>query len=417
MLEEYQDLVLATYRDMKDSGELSFHLLNPTPAKIKRECLKIYNSNRYHSLDDDILSLFFDVDKLKSDFHEILLTVDPDLFRPLINHINEKTVRTDEKNIELLAWLIDFKPRPSLVYYKNLRERTKLVEELGKKTVGIETDEIEQNGDKEEADIALNTKENENSREFKTIPNLQDLNETIDEAENKNEPIFKPTTPPIVVIPIKTGDVKINGGNTEPPPTIPKKPEYVPHFSPHYITISCIILLFVGTTSFAYWERRKPTVNTASEGEKFMYWDGDHYEPIKDEKQNVGSAIIPLNAQKLTRQRKINLPDTLTSYSIGKVWYKGYGKGHEFFTDSGAYPQDLQRVLKPLTNNILTKYTSNDRYLLTRLVWFMCAAFFIGLCGFAVSKLEKEVKPLGEQIKIEKEELEFQGNELHTTRA
>jgi hypothetical protein len=38
--------------------------------------------------------------------------MDVDRFRPLINHLNKKTENTDEKNIELLAWLIDFSRRP-----------------------------------------------------------------------------------------------------------------------------------------------------------------------------------------------------------------------------------------------------------------------------------------------------------------
>jgi hypothetical protein len=412
MIEEYPELVLSTYKKMRNNGELSLYLLSPTPAKLKRECLRIYSGSRYNPLDDDTLSLFFDVDKIESDFDEILSTADPDLFRPLINHINDKTVRTDEKNIELLAWLIDFKPRPSGSYYKNLRERNKLAE-AASEAVEIATNEIEQNS--AEVDLALQNKEN--LKESTTTPNGQDINEKNGGAENEKGPMVKPTTPPIVVIPIKTGDIKINGGNTEPPPTIPAKPEYVPRFSSRYVTISCIILLLVGTTSFAVWERWTK-IRMPEPDEKFMYWDEDHYEPIKDGKQNVGAPIIPLNVQTLTRQRKINLPDTLTSYSIGKVWYKGHGKGHEFFTDSGAYPLDIQRVLKPLTNNILTKYTSNDRYLLTRLVWFICAVFFIGLCGLAASKLEKEVKHSGEETKTEKEEIiEYHNSDLQATSA
>ncbi|SDG07070.1 hypothetical protein SAMN05421827_103127 [Pedobacter terrae] len=378
MPEDYQDLVLATYRKKCEERKLHLNLLKPTVVKLKKECIKKYDASDEAK---DVFSDFFDKDKM-DDISLILSKADPGDFRPLLNHINGATKRTDERNSELLAWLIDFQPRPSTTYYKSFDKdkASDIVEVIDTPDVKIdETLTAITGGNNDDNKNLENEKISKDERE-----NKQD-----DRIEEVKEPKVKPTTPPIVVIPIKTGDVKINGGNTEPPPTIPKKPEYVPHFSPHYITISCIILLFVGTTSFAVWERRAITVRAAQSDEKFMYWDEDHYEPIKNEKQNVGSAIIPLNVQTLTHQRKINLPDTLTSYSIGKVWYKGHGKDHEFFTASGPYPQDLQRVLKPLTNNILTKHTSNYRYMLTRLVWFICAAFFIGLCGFAVSKINK----------------------------
>lgn len=175
------------------------------------------------------------------------------------------------------------------------------------------------------------------------------------------------------------------------PPKPPTPPErfYKPRFSPRYITISCIILLFISTTSFVVWERDTKMIRMPEASEKFMYWDGDHYEPIEDKNQNVGATIIPLNINTLTQQRKITLPDTLTSYSIGKVWYKGHGKDHEFFTAAGVYPLDTQRVLKPLSSLIQTKYTSNYRYLFTRLAWFLCSALFIGLCGYGVSTVKK----------------------------
>jgi len=345
MPEDYQDIVLAAYKKMRDNGKLHAILPKETTTKLRSACLKVYKS-RHDPKDLDILATFFDVDRMDCDIQKKLNESEPDDFRPLWNHITGGTFTTEERNTDLLAWLIGLEPRPRSSYYLSPDKTIKIGE----------------------------------------VP-IDDL--------------FPHSTPP--------------GRGTKQPDA--KEPVYVPKFSQPYITIFCIILLIIGTTSFAVWERWTK-IRMPKPDEKFMYWDEDHYEPIKDRKQNVGAPIIPLNVQTLTRQRKINLPDTLTSYSIGKVWYKGHGKGHEFFTDSGAYPQDLQRVLKPLTNNILTKYTSNDRYMLTRLVWFICAAFFVGLCGFAVSKLEKEVKPAGEKEETKKEEISaFHDNGLQATGA
>lgn len=59
-----------------------------------------------------MLTAFFKVD---SDKHSILRAIhrcDRDRFRPLVNFINGITNRTDDLNIELLGWLIDFPNRP-----------------------------------------------------------------------------------------------------------------------------------------------------------------------------------------------------------------------------------------------------------------------------------------------------------------
>ncbi|MGN7987571.1 hypothetical protein ACTJKC_09530 [Pedobacter sp. 22226] len=177
-----------------------------------------------------------------------------------------------------------------------------------------------------------------------------------------------------------------------PRPDVPEELIQLPRFSTRYIIATCILLLFIGTTSFVAWENSATVIRNPTTDEKCMYWDDDHYEPVNCNAQINGVTIIPLDLKKLQHQRKINLPDTLTTYSLGKVWYKGFVKDHEFFTDSGAYPQDIQRVLKPLTNTILTKYTSNYRYMLTRLVWFLCAALFVSLCGIGASKTKKKIK-------------------------
>jgi len=326
MPEDYQDIVLAAYKKMRDNGKLQAILPESTTTRLRKACLKVYDS-RNNPNDIDILSMFFKVDKLIcDDFQKVIDDSDADDFKALYNHIKKGKGKTSEENTDLLAWLIDLEPRPRSSYYLGPDKTIKIG--------GIPTDEL-----------------------------------------------FLPPSP-------------------EPPnPAIPLKPIY-PLFSHSHIIISCVFLLFIGTTSFAVWERWTK-IRMPEPDEKFMYWAEDHYEPIKDGKQNIGAPIIPLNVQTLTRQRKINLPDTLTSYSIGKVWYKGHGKGHEFFTDSGAYPKDLQRVLKPLTNTILTKYTSNYRYMLIRLVWFICAAFFIGLCGIWVSRLKKEENLLGKSEEVD----------------
>ncbi|MDQ0636892.1 hypothetical protein QF042_000457 [Pedobacter sp. W3I1] len=337
MPEDYQDLVLAVYKKMRDNGDLHTILTGETTTRLRKACLKIYD-NRYNPKDADILSMFFEVDKIEcDDFRKVIYDSEPDDYKALCNHIKGETAKTSEENTDLLAWLIDF---PTQYEWINLSDEEK-------------------------------------KRVFEVATRKKKRNRT----------------------------TIIGGDDTS-------TTRLVPH---NYIVISCILLLFICGTSFIVWERIPATVRTPKSGENSMYWDGDHYEPVKDGEQEPGVTIIPLNLKTLTKQRKITLPDTLTKYSLGKVWYKGYGKGHEYFTDSGIYPSDTSRRLKPLSTEIL-KHSSYDRYLLTRLVWFLCAAVFISLCGFAVSNLEKEVKQSGEETKTEKGEIvEFRSNELQAT--
>lgn len=318
MPEDYQNIVLAAYKKMKDNGKLSAILTGETTTRLREACLRVYD-DRYTPKDADILSMFFKKDRLEcDDFRKMIYDSVPDDYKALYNHIKGETGKTKEENTDLLAWLIDF---PTNYEWRELSDQEK-------------------------------------KRVF--------------EDATRKKKITK-----------KTGGDKTTG-----PKTSRSETRLIPHT---YIVISCILLLSIGSISFIVWEQRMPAkVRIPNAGENSMYWDGDHYEPVKAGEQESGVTIIPLDLKKLQQQRIITLPDTLTKYSLGKVWYKGYGKGHEYFTDSGIYPPDTNRRLKPLSSEIL-KYSSYDRYLLYRLVWFICAALCISLCGYGVSRIKKKV--------------------------
>ena len=370
MPEDYRKVVLDTYKKKKLDGSLSPNLSTPTPGDLREECLIVYRERQLNSNDDEILRQFFGPKDQEKGYFTLIENSPAEKFKQMPKILKGKVSNPGIKFIELLAWLIDFQPRTSISYYNSFdKQSERQTEEV------INTPEVKINETQSDT-TGGNNSNNQNSENDRII---------IDEGVGNQSGLVEEEKEPI------TETAEISEKEKENTKVDFPETEHVRFFSTNIIIISCILILFIGTTSFAVWERWTK-IRMPESDEKFMYWDEDHYEPIKDDKQNVGAPIIPLNVQTLTQQRKINLPDTLTSYSIGKVWYKGYGKDHEFFTDSGVYPQDIQRVLKPLTNTILTKYTSNYRYLLTRLVWFLCAAFFISICGFAVSKLEKEVK-------------------------
>lgn len=358
MFEEYKKDLLKFYLINRKSGRLSINLDSPGREKLRKECIYVFKIKSTPKDKDLIKSVFDPTDQYEDQVRSIE-KFSLDRFRPLISFLKEevKIVR-DDKLIRLLAWLLDF---PTYSEWREFsEEELKLI--------------FEEAAKKPEDDT-----ENE-------IPELYTSEPTSDFKES----VVKPTTPPGTII-----SVEINDGDKGAGETInirpSEEPVYERRFSPRYITMSCIILLFACNISFIVWENWSTTVRMPKADEKHMYWDGDHYEPVKEGEQKAGVSIIPLDLKTLQQQRKITLPDTLTKHSLGKVWYKGYGSNHEYFTFKGVYPADTARTLRPLSNTILTKYTSNYRYTLTRLVWFLYAAIFVSLCGYGVSRMKRKV--------------------------
>ncbi len=357
MFENYKLSLLDFYWIKNKNHRLSINLEDPGREKIRIECVEVFQRKNTQK-DKDLIRLVFDP---KNQFDDQVRSIERfklDKFRSLVSFMVEGTSIRDERLVKLLAWLIDF---PTYIEWRELsEEELKLIfEEAAKKL---------EEGKENEA-LESYTSESTNAIE---------------------ESVAKPTAPPVTIIP-----VKINSGDEGIGETIkadpPEEPVYERRFSPRYITISCIILLFIGSTSFVAWEHRFKAVRTPNADEKCMYWESDHYEPVKCNAQIAGVTIIPLDLKTLQQQRKITIPDTLTKYSLGKVWYKGYGSNHEYFTFNGVYPADTARTLKPLSNMILARHTSNYRYILTRLTWFLYATIFVSLCGYGVSKMKRKV--------------------------
>ncbi|HMI01472.1 MAG TPA: hypothetical protein VK541_03270 [Pedobacter sp.] len=111
MLEDYKKAVVHAYHRKKEIGELSLNLSHPTPRKVKNECLIVLRS-RTQKKDEPFIRDFFNSGVESNDYSHSITRFDVDKFRPLIKFLRKQTEDTDDKNIELLAWLIDFEERP-----------------------------------------------------------------------------------------------------------------------------------------------------------------------------------------------------------------------------------------------------------------------------------------------------------------
>ncbi|HMR81969.1 MAG TPA: hypothetical protein PKE30_02520 [Niabella sp.] len=111
MFDVYQELVLRFYLRKQQENDLSLNLVNPTPAKIKKQCEAVC-SKKFSRKDGRVLEAFFGEGNDQAVILKAIRRCDADRFKPLIKFLRKETAATSENNIELLAWLIDFNPRP-----------------------------------------------------------------------------------------------------------------------------------------------------------------------------------------------------------------------------------------------------------------------------------------------------------------
>jgi hypothetical protein len=402
MFEEYLKDILAAYEYKKVEGTLPPNLLHPTPRTLGDECLIAYRK-RYNPSDDDVLNLFFTASDKAKGYTKSIQDCNIDDFRQVPKILNGKTPSPGLKFIELLAWLIDFSPRPSTLYYqqKNNNKTTNdpdiLVpteEEPGGQDSGEpqgkdhDTNQTAgQNSEEPQGtDHDTNEAEGQNSGE----PEVPDHNtDETSEQETEAPEVIDQETNETAGQKTETGSAGENGKN-EDTGTKPAKPI-------RSVVIACAILFLVAGATFFFWKKKSDiALNPLFTSQKCMYWTGDRYESIDCNEKVSNFSIIPLDTQKLNHLQKITSPDTLTTNALGKVWYTKIAGEHQFFTDSGVHPLDTQKKLKPLTRYILSNHVSYYRYLLTLVIWSICAIILIGLCSvfFIAFRKKRKNRPL-----------------------
>lgn len=117
LFSDYKKEVIEAYISKRDTGQLSLNLSEPTPASLRDECLDRYKES-YSQKDDESLRKFFGPKGNNTDYYQIIWNAKADKFKPLANFLKDLSINTKSKNIELLAWLIDFQPRPFQFIYE-----------------------------------------------------------------------------------------------------------------------------------------------------------------------------------------------------------------------------------------------------------------------------------------------------------
>lgn len=110
MFDQYRACVLRTYENMRAANQLPDKLKFPTTKKIKAACLE--SCARYQRRDEKALGDFFGYQADIGAYQARIESCDNDKFKSIYQLLRGEIKKTEEKNIELLAWLIEFEQRP-----------------------------------------------------------------------------------------------------------------------------------------------------------------------------------------------------------------------------------------------------------------------------------------------------------------
>jgi hypothetical protein len=242
-----------------------------------------------------------------------------DRFRAFSDYLKGGSVNTDDKNVELLAWLIDFPHRP---YWH------------GKEVILSATEKAILNSDEEDNHPQgpdPNFSDEIESEDFDTCPDMlvqspgneivDNTPSTIDE-ELPGVPIYQPIDKRSEWIKPRENDLQ-------------KKWKWL---------IVGIALFFSILSSGVYL--------LYNHNKNCMYWTGDHYERI-DCDAEVNDKVV-FDEERWKSFRKITDLSTISEKSIGVVHYYG-NKNREFYTCGGKHPVETTRYLKVMTRYIWEK--------------------------------------------------------------
>lgn len=280
---EYKELVLAAFDLKLAAGLLPTELVSSTPGNLKDESIKVFGK-RANSKDELLLGSFLGEKEDSLSYQRALQQAKVDVFKPLNNFLKDRSIDTKFKNIELLAWLIDFEPRP---YHPNL---------------------------KTPIHVAI------------TDPDLKTHEEYI--LTTQSEEIDHQGQLPLLVTQWNKIVSKRKGALLS-------------------------IITFICAAIYYYIVFFIPRID-GNEG--CMIWNEDHYQPVNCREKVVNAQSIPINRNLVTGFKKITRPDTLTIYSVKKVWYINYRGKVDFFTANGNFPLDTTKRLLPMSDHILKKY-------------------------------------------------------------
>jgi hypothetical protein len=321
MFADYKLQVVQAYQEMKKENQLSLNLMGSTPARLRAECMAVLNA-RYERKDEPTLRLFFGQKEDPNAYMQTIRFFEADKFKPLDNFLKGITNDTDNKNIELLAWLIGFEPRP----YRFTIGKSEPIEVY--------------------TPVSL-PPENKEENQTATLQDAEGGNLEPDPIKQADEKI---TAPQLLLAPANRLFDRVNARERPSNSRIRNR----------VLLALAAVLIGVGVYLSLH---RRPTGQIRplllSGQESCMFWTGDRYQQTSCKQSRGDTMIIALDVEKLNHLMRITEPDTLTEHSLGKIWYSKINGNVEFFTAAGFHPEYPDRKLRLVTSYILNKYSGN----------------------------------------------------------
>ncbi|MEN0052369.1 MAG: hypothetical protein AAGC65_01805 [Mucilaginibacter sp.] len=109
--DNYRILVLENFDQQAEARLLPQELVSPTRKNLKAHALHVC-TERFDPKDELMLRAVFGKKDNREAYIRAIEISSAEKFRTLNNFLNDREIYTDFKNISLLAWLIDFQPRP-----------------------------------------------------------------------------------------------------------------------------------------------------------------------------------------------------------------------------------------------------------------------------------------------------------------
>lgn len=316
---DYQQLVMQAYEQKMLNNTLPHGLTHLTPANLKNECMMRCTENVSRK-DEKVIRDFCEDLKEPKTCHAIIQRCNTDKFRPLVNYLKGRSESTDERNIELLAWLIDFSGRPW---------------EMGKNY-------SDNNAISEKPTLNVDSPATEDDITALDPPTDSPITES-------DKAISNPIIPENSLSPVGT----YGSDDSEPVKTEETSdPERKKGKSTKQLATAVLLSLVLGSGSILWWKDKYQPLPSGS----CMYWHEDHYEAIACNQKIPDAMVIALDTMRLKNFRKITKWDTITYQAIGKVWYSKINGKLEYYTLAGEHPVVFDRQLKPITVHIIDKY-------------------------------------------------------------
>jgi hypothetical protein len=319
---DYTKRVLKTYEEKRNNNLLSQLLMDPTTANIKQECLNVYieRVERGEKVEENTLRGFFSVPPAGKDFAYLIKKCKPDKFRPLQSLIKREIKKPTQVNVELLAWLIDFIPRPLSLAQKVLGNTN---ENFGSGSPTIDPKEVKPKADSEQNNL-------DEGKELISTSNAASTGDTLQKR--------------IDDVSVTKREDAVNFSHKNPNKSIIG------------VAIGLIIVVFLGV-AYIIWQQERDKqkaleiVNTGC-----MYWAEDHYEAMPCNEERKNRLKLPMDPERIKNFKRILREDTITERSIGKIYYIKIDGRIEYYTTGGNHPVDVTRTLKPLSPYMFEKY-------------------------------------------------------------